>query len=111
MDHRADVARRGDRVGAERPVDEVIVRDTGQLVESEGNLELADLDLRALPVAEVHVHVLPLRLRRVAYEQIPIAQLLFGELALDLIFDVPEEHALDSDAVAVQLEEARRYKT
>src|SRR6185295_5008514 len=102
--HPADVARRREVARAERAIDKVVVRDAGELVEPEGDLEFADLNLRVVDVADIDVDVLPLRLRRQPFEQVLFAQLLLGQLALDLELNPLEEVALHADAVAVQLE-------
>ena len=99
----ADVAPGREVVGAERAIDEIVVRHAGELVEAERDLELADLHLRVLDVGQVDVDVLPPRLRRDAGLDVFLRQLLLGELVLDLVLDVLGEVALDAETVAVKL--------
>ena len=105
--HRPDVARRRQCVRAQRSIHEVVVRDAGEFVEAERHFELTNLNLRVLDVREVDVDVLPLRLRRETLEDLLLGQLLFRELALDLVLDVFEQVPLDADTIAMQLPGAR----
>ena len=110
VNHAADVSPRIDVVCPEGAIHEVVVRDARELVEAEWDLELAHLDLRLLHVLDVHIHVFPLRLGRIAQQDILVAELLLGQLALDLVVDFLEEVAFDADAIAMQLKQARGWK-
>src|SRR5262249_2148922 len=66
-------------------------------------LEAADPDLRVLDVGQVDVDVLPLRFRTESQQDVLFGELFFGQLALDLVFDVFEQIPLNADTVAMQL--------
>ena len=88
---------------AERAVGEIVLRDPRHLIEAEGDLELADLDLRVVHICEIDVDIFPERLAREPELDIVVGQLLLVQLALDFVLDAPEQVPLNADPAAVQL--------
>src|SRR5688572_24353786 len=109
MHRDTDVSRRRQISGAQRTVDEIEIRDAGELLESKWNLELARAHLHGLADVRVHVDVLP----RGFLRGVRLVVFPFGQLTLDGELHTVEELAFDPDARAMNLEvvEVRRVVT
>ena len=107
VDHRADVTAGGEIGRDARAVDEIEVRRSRDLFETEWHLELAALDLALAEITEVDEDVAPravVHLIEAARER----RLLRVEvhLAFDLVLEVLQEEAFGADASALELEQA-----
>ena len=108
--HHTGVPGRRQIVRAQRPIDEVEVRDPDVLLEPERNLELADPHLRGVGDVRFDVDVLPRRLPLRLLDRRLRARSVSRSM---LNWTVPEDLALDPDAGAMNLVlvEVRRVVT
>src|SRR5262245_22461273 len=100
--HHAGVSARGEVAAAERSVDEIQVGLAARLVETERHLEPAKTELCMAGVVRFDEDVLPGVLLRIFAGALGIHELALGQLALDVVLNVPEQltfyahsHAMD----------------